>query len=257
MGIEQIRAAIAPWRESLLAHPVYGCMHTPAALRIFMQHHVFAVWDFMSLLKALQREICDAQVPWLPPQNALPARLINEIVLGEESDEDGRGSYASHLVLYLRSMHMFGADTAPLDRVLQRLGQGDPLEVALDAETLPPGVRQFVEQTFAIIHTGEPCRIAAAFTFGREDLLPAVFQKIVDQLAEQTGGGLAEFQYYLRRHIELDSDEHGPLATRLVADLCGDDPAAWQAAEQTAVASLQSRLTLWDAIHQAVLRDGS
>ena len=44
----------------------------------------------------------------------------------------------------------------------------------------PEAAHQFVQQTFRIIETRNLREVAAAFTFGREDLLPDVFQRIVD-----------------------------------------------------------------------------
>jgi Protein of unknown function (DUF3050) len=73
---------------------------------------------------------------------------------------------------------------------------------------------------------------------GREDLLPSVFQRIVDELNVEAGGGREDFKYYLNRHIGLDSDEHGPMANRLLLSLCGADESRWQVAEQAAVDSL-------------------
>jgi hypothetical protein len=206
----------------------------------------------MSLLKSLQRRLCDAAVPWTPPADAATARLINEIVVGEETDDDGQGGFASHFELYHRAMRGFGASTAAIDGMLQRLASGRSLDEALQAEGVGEAVRKFVRQTFDVIESGELPRIAAAFTFGREDLLPDVFQKIVDRLDRQTAGALAEFQYYLQRHIDLDGDRHGPLSLRLVAGCCGDDPTKWSAAQETAIAVLSSRLELWDAVHCAV-----
>jgi hypothetical protein len=253
LSLDSIRTAIAPLRAALLDHPIYADIRTPAALRTFMEFHVFAVWDFMSLLKVLQQRLCCTAVPWLPPADQESTRLINEIVLGEESDSDGRGGHASHFDLYHRAMVGFGASTARIDRLLSELAGGANVERGLSAAEVDDGVRRFVAYTFAVIESGDACRAASAFTFGREDLLPAVFQKIVDRIHEQTGGGLAEFQYYLQRHIDLDGGEHGPMATRLVETLCGDDDARWDAAREAAVGSLEARLALWDSIHAAVV----
>jgi hypothetical protein len=250
-GFDQLEAAIAPVRLALLAHPIYADLATPRALRIFMQHHVFAVWDFMSLLKALQRTVCGAGAAWTPPRLSLGARLINEIVLAEESDEDGAGGYASHFELYRRAMRHCGADTAQIDSLVEQLSTGQTLVVALAKAPLPAAAQRFVEHTFDVIATGDPVRIAAAFTFGREDLLPDVFAQIVDRLAA-ADPGLATFKYYLLRHIELDGDHHGPMAQRLIECLCGDDPSRWLAATAAAQAALEARLAFWDAIHSAV-----
>jgi len=224
------------------------------SLRLFMEHHVFAVWDFMSLLKALQRRLCCVEVPWLPAVKSVGIRLINEIVLAEESDDDGRGGSASHFELYHRAMTRCGANTIPIDSFLGQLRLGKPVSSALESPACPESARCFVGHTFAIIDGGNPCAIASAFTFGREDLLPSVFQRIVDELNVEANGGLEDFKYYLNRHIELDREEHGPMANRLVLSLCGSDEANWQIAEQTAIGCLEARRGFWNEIHEAIRR---
>jgi hypothetical protein len=208
------------------------------------------VWDFMSLLKALQRRLTCVEVPWLPAVDPLGSRLVNEIVLTEECDDDGRGGFASHFDLYHRAMIRFGANTAPIDGFVDELRQGRSVAAALESPGVPQIVRPFVRQTFAIIDGGNVYSIASAFTFGREDLLPAVFQRIVDELNVAAGGGLDDFKYYLNRHIGLDGQEHGPMAHRLLLSLCGSDESRWQVAEQAAVDCLQARLALWDGISE-------
>jgi hypothetical protein len=232
----------------LVAHPVYGRIDGLPALRQFMEHHVFAVWDFMSLLKALQRRLCCINVPWTPPTNPSACRLINEIVLGEESDEDGRGGYASHFDLYLRAMTGAGAATDQIAGFVDRIRQGRGVADALDAAGAPDTVSRFVGRTFAIMNQGDDCAIASAFAFGREDILPDVFRRLVERLDAASEGNLAAFRYYLDRHIELDGDEHGPMAERLVEDLCGDDPSRWDSAEEAAIESLRARKLLWDGV---------
>ena len=91
-------------RAALLDHPLYANVASIADLRRFMEDHVFAVWDFMSLLKRLQQDVTCTRVPWFPADNARAARLINDIVIGEETDVDHDGTYVSHLDLYLRAM---------------------------------------------------------------------------------------------------------------------------------------------------------
>ncbi len=253
MSLEQLQASLDPLRRQLLSHPIYEDLRSPQALRIFMQHHVFAVWDFMSLLKALQRGLCCVTVPWVPATPSIGARLVNEIVLAEETDDDGHGGYASHYELYRQSMLRFDVDTAQSDRFVELLRNGQSIESAMQRAELSDAMQYFVAHTFAIIDSGDLCRIASAFTFGRENLLPGVFQKIVEQLDRQTSGGLAEFNYYLKRHIDLDGDEHGPMALRLVGELCGNDANRWKVAQEAAMSSLQARLVFWDATRDAVL----
>jgi Protein of unknown function (DUF3050) len=251
--LDQIRVRIAPLRDAVLAHPVYAHIDGLPALRRFMEQHVFAVWDFMSLRKALQRRVCCVDVPWTPPANPAACRLVNQIVLGEESDEDDEGNPASHFDLYRRAMLRCGADTVPIDRLMDELRCGRAIGSAMDNVGLPDPVRRFVDHTFEVIGGGDPCAIASAFTFGREGLLPDVFRRIVKEMGTTHEATLDVFRYYLDRHIEVDDGEHGPMAERLVEDLCGDDPARWRLAEVAAVRSLEARIGLWDGIAARIM----
>ena len=253
--LSRIQDRIAPLRDALLSHPLYGRIDGLPGLRVFMEHHVFAVWDFMSLLKALQRAVTCVDVPWVPSAFPASARLINAIVLAEESDDDGRGGFASHFELYLRAMDECGADTRCIVDFVGRIREGSSVSEALRIAEVPKPSKAFVEATFAIIDSKNPAAMASAFAFGREDLLPDVFRKIVEELDAQTSGALQPFRYYLDRHIELDGDDHGPMAMNLVGALCGDNPIAWQAAEDAAAEALQARIALWDNLSQSVSED--
>ena len=92
MYLDQLRSNIDPLRQQIIQHPMYGSIHSVDALRIYMEHHVYAVWDFMSLLKSLQRKLTCVSLPWLPVGSANTRFLINEIVAGEESDVDAEGN---------------------------------------------------------------------------------------------------------------------------------------------------------------------
>ncbi|REK18361.1 MAG: DUF3050 domain-containing protein [Planctomycetota bacterium] len=249
---ERIQARLAPTRQSLLEHAIYARIDSLPALRTFMEHHVFAVWDFMSLLKTLQQRLTTVHAPWLPPENREACRLVNEIVLAEESDEDGQGGYASHFELYLRAMQQCGADTSAVERFVERLHAGSSVPQALDSAKAPGAVVDFVTQTFAVIDSGDLCAIAATFTFGREELLPDLFRQMVRQLSVQADGSLDRFTYYLHRHIDLDDEQHGPMAERLVALLCGIDEANWRRAENAAAGALRSRERLWGGVETAL-----
>jgi hypothetical protein len=239
-------------KDALLDHPLYQEIDRLEALHLFMEHHVFAVWDFMSLLKALQRRLCCVEIPWLPAADPIGCRLVNEIVLAEESDEDGRGGFASHFDLYHQAMTRCKAKTTAIDAFLVELQKRKPVSAALAAPAVPACARRFVQQTFRIIEGGDLCAIASAFTFGREDLLPAVFQRIVDELNVEANGGLEDFKYYLNRHIGLDGEEHGPMAHQLLLSLCGSDESRWRVAEQTAVDCLNARREFWDGIYDVI-----
>lgn len=234
-------------RAELVAHPIYHSLQTLDDVRVFMQHHVFAVWDFMCLLKALQRALTCVEVPWVPVGDNDARRFINEIVLGEESDEDGHGGFRSHFELYLDAMEECGADTQPLETFLQAIRDGEEVETALARSGAPPSVCRFVLHTMEITRSGDVHRMAAAFFFGREDVIPDMFRELVEDLRQEFFG-LGRLLYYLDRHIEVDSDDHGPRAQAILEKLCGGDTRRQEEALETARAALQARVALWDGV---------
>jgi hypothetical protein len=243
-SLATLEAHIAPLRTRLTEHPLYASIRTPEHLRLFMQSHIFAVWDFMSLLKALQSSLTCTSAPWLPTPFPESRRFINEIVLGEESDlYEGRA--ISHFELYLEAMQQAGADTAPIRALIATITNNTFDPATIDA---PAAARAFVASTFRTIHSGSLAAMAAAFTFGREDVIPDIFRNLVRDLNAQHDGELDTFVWYLERHIEVDGEDHGPLSLRMVADLCGSDDALWQQATQSAAAAIEARLSLWDGI---------
>lgn len=243
-----VAEALAPLRRRLGEHDVYVRLRDVGDIRVFSESHVYAVWDFMSLLKALQRNLTCVTVPWRPTADAQVARFVNEVVLDEETDVNEDGRAASHFELYLAAMKDLGADTGPaLHFVNSVTDVASVTKVAADL-SLSPGVRAFLAATFGAIATEQAHRIAAAFTFGREDLLPDVFLRILARAERQDGERFPKFEYYLRRHIELDGDEHGPIALKMVAQLCGDDDERWAEVTETAKEALSARIALWDEI---------
>jgi hypothetical protein len=243
---EIMTARIAPLQARLAEHPLYSQIRTSTDLQTFMESHVFAVWDFMSLLKALQGRLTCVQVPWRPTEWPESRRFINEIVLGEESDLY-QGRAISHFELYLEAMREGGADVGPMARLLERMAAGE-----LDLDGVPETACRFMRSTFGLIDSGGVHELAAAFTFGREDVIPDMFRGLVRDLNTQLGGRFAKFQWYLERHIELDGKDHGPLSLRMVAELCGSNEQRWSEATMAAEEALLARLTLWDGILKAL-----
>src|SRR6266576_527468 len=155
-------------RTALLDHPIYTHVASIADLRRFMEDHVFAVWDFMSLLKRLQQDLTCTKVPWFPADNARAARLINDIVIGEETDVDPDGSYVSHLDLYLRAMADVGASTQQFDTFRSLARAGTSIEAAMVQTEVPPHVQAFVAHTMMLAQSGSTEEGVAAFFHGRE-----------------------------------------------------------------------------------------
>jgi hypothetical protein len=245
---QQLEITLAPLRERLMTHPLYAHLRDEETLRIFMAAHVFAVWDFQSLLKALQRLVTCVEVPWLPTADPEARRLLNEIVLDEESDQAPGGGYLSHFELYLQAMHECGANVMPIQTFVGSLRAGLSVEEALATSALPPGVGPFVRATMAIARSAEPHRVAAAFTYGREEIIPVMFRRLVDRIAELSPRSWETFRYYLDRHIQTDADRHGPQTRLLVRRLCGSDAMRWAEAAEVGQASLEARDRLWNEI---------
>ncbi|GAB3829051.1 DUF3050 domain-containing protein [Pontibacter rugosus] len=246
--IEALQQALRDHRQRLLKHNVYQSLETLDDLKLFMEHHVFAVWDFMSLLKALQRDLTCVTLPWVPKGSPTTRRLINEIVLEEETDVDQQGLPISHFELYLRAMAEVGADTAGIEQMQTSISEGKSVNAALDQLRIEPSVKAFVRNTFRIIESGQTHTIAAAFTFGREDLIPDMFRHLIGDLNKRFPGKLDTFIYYLDRHVQLDEEVHTPLALQMVDELCGDDEEKWQEALETSKACIEQRIELWNGI---------
>lgn len=244
---QALEERLQPLYAQLANHPLYRSFRTMQDLSFFMQAHVFAVWDFMSLLKALQRGLTCVDVPWIPSALQTSRRLVNEIVLGEESDMY-QGQSLSHFELYRMAMQECGAQTQPIDRFLASLRKGHVLKEALSTCGAPAEAVRFVQTTFSFLAEEKLHVVAAAFTFGREDLIPEMFKGFVRDLNRSMGASLDTFLWYLERHIEVDGEEHGPMALRMIAELCGEDEKKWQEAEDAAVTAIQARIALWDGI---------
>jgi hypothetical protein len=249
--LDDVQRAVQPHIDAIARHPVFHRLTSILALRVFMEHHVFAVWDFMSLLKALQQAATCIAIPWVPCGDPAVRRFINELVLDEESDKvslDGAPPAAmSHFELYLKAMERVGADTRGIQEFLIRVRGGNRIGVALTEAPVPDAARQFVLTTMEVVNMNRVHAIAAAFTFGREQAIPAMFLPIVEAL-DDADDRTATLITYLKRHIEMDGDDHGPLSLQLLAGLCGDDCQHWNESSSAAIAALQARKRLWDGV---------
>jgi hypothetical protein len=231
----------------LMDHPLYAELNTIDRLRIFMRHHVFAVWDFFTLLKRLQAEVTTTTMPWRPAGHPEHGRFVLEIVLAEETDEDIGGGYVSHFELYRRAMDELGADPGPIDGFLADLAAGLPPMAALDSPAVPESVGRFVRHTLHVALDGAPHEVASSFCHGRENLLPDVFTAVRAHLGDALDFA-PTFKHYLDRHITLDHDKHGPLALRLLDALCAGDRRREQEALQVGIEAIEARIALWDGV---------
>jgi len=250
-GLRELKRSVDENRKRILAHPIYNELDTVADLRIFMSYHVFAVWDFMSLLTALQRRFTCVDIPWRPRGAHLARRLVNEIKLVEESDGID-GEYVSHFELYLDAMDDIGADTTTIRTFLDRIEAGVDVPEALRQAEVPEAVASFVGTTWDVVQTAPDHVISAMFALTREDLIPDMFERVVAGAAHEDS--LAKFLTYLHRHITVDAEEHTPMAMALLQSLCTDDE-HWNECEKASGRCLDERLNLWTAVHDAIVTE--
>lgn len=247
-NITRLKDSIEQERAKLLSHPVYSQIKDLDSLKRFTSVHVFAVWDFMSLLKSLQISLTSVHLPWMPVGSAETRYLINEIVLGEECDVDENGKRMSHFELYLKSMDQMGADTKPIHALTNAIYSGQSIYDAINQSSLSENIQKFLKFTFDIAENAADHIKAAVFTFGREDLIPSMFIKFLEQIQTDYPDKISSFKYYIERHIEVDGDHHSHLAINMVSELCGQDDKKWKEAAAAAKQALQMRYLLWDEI---------
>ncbi|MNS55056.1 hypothetical protein D3C72_878810 [compost metagenome] len=207
----------------------------------------------MSLLKALQSKLTSTTTPWLPVGNPEIRYLINEIVLAEETDLTLDGKRQSHYEMYIDAMKDCGADISEIQKFLENVITTQNIYVSIKQSELHPKIKAFLDFTFRVIDEGKPHEIAAAFTFGREDLIPSMFTEILKNFQENfPNTDLRKLIYYFERHIELDADEHGPMAMQMIEELCNNDHHRWHEVKEVSIQALEKRIGLWDAIEEQI-----
>jgi len=251
-AVQTLEAQLQPLKSQLISHPLYSSLTNKKSIRSFMETHIFAVWDFMSLVKALQQQLTCTTTPWIPIGSPSTRRLINEIVLGEESDVDQHQRPASHFELYTEALEALGGNTNVLHQLVENVRSGASYQTASKQLDIPIAAKTLMDFTFEIIDTQQPHLIAAVFTFGREDLIPDMFIEIVQKLAQENSDDFVSLVYYLERHIEVDSEEHGPMALQMIGELCGDDSKKWEESIEISKKALAHRIALWDSIYQSL-----
>jgi radical SAM superfamily enzyme YgiQ (UPF0313 family) len=242
-------------RHALMRHAVYQSLNSEAHIRVFMESHVFAVWDFMTILKTLQRRLTCTETPWMPPPDPHASRLINEIVLEEESDQTSDGRYMSHFDLYRGAMAEIGADLSQINLFISLLQSGKSVAQALRPLAIPPSTKTFVLDTMKI-QRARTHEVVACFLMGRESVIPDMFRRFLHTLDEGEQAQYPLMRTYLERHIDLDEDSHAPMGRQLMKSICGTDNTKWAQAVDVTCHSLRMRSCLWDGV-MGVIRSQS
>lgn len=246
--------SLTPLKEKLANHRIFERINSIEELKVFMEHHIFAVWDFMSLLKKLQKDLVPSGSPWVPNPNGNLVRFINEIVMEEESDQAYNNgaeiSYTSHYQIYLDAMTEVGASTETILRFVEMV-KSEGINSAMQKINLPEPSRLFMSHTFKLINEGKSHEIAASFAIGRESIVPLMFKRILDQ-SKLEDDQVPVFRYYLVRHAELDGDHHGPMAHKLLENMSEGDPEIQQEIIEQAIKSIEQRIFFWDGVLDAL-----
>lgn len=250
--IARIEAQLEPLQQEIANHPLIGCLTTLPAVQGFMEHHVFAVWDFVCLLKTLYARIGCVTVPWLPPQNAQSVHFLLRILIDEESDQlPNRTEPLCHFDLYREAMTESGANTQPIQQFLSHLQHGHSLEQALQNPQIPKPAQAFVCSTWAFFEQPTPA-LAAAFVFGREAMVPQLFVPLLQHIRNHQIPRCNTFSDYLTRHIAIDSQDHYPQALQMLSVLCGSSDQRWESVQQAAKQALTHRLEFLNGIQKAL-----
>ena len=251
--MDKITQNLEPLKSKLKNHNLYNIINTQEDLKIFCESHVFAVWDFMSLLKKLQIELTSINIPWMPSNNSEVSKLINEIVAGEETDEALDGSAISHYEMYINAINDIGVDTNLISNQISSLNDINTIIDDINMLDIDDYIKEFLKFTFRIINNDKTHEIASAFTFGREDLIPDMFIPLLEKINSSDNTRIDKLIYYFKRHIEVDGDMHGPMAMKMLSFLCSDDETKINESLVASKDALKVRIALWDGIENKIL----
>ena len=255
-NIKKISNDLSDLRSILKSHDLYKSLHSLEDVKIFMENHIFAVWDFMSLLKSLQNQLTCTSVPWIPIGNPVLTKFINEIVLGEESDFNELNEPKSHFEMYLEAMDQINAQKTEIKFLIKNIKSGKNIAHSIELLNIHDAVKNFVQYSFEIIETKQIHKIASAFTYGREDIIPDMFIAIINEV-DPKNTKYPKLKYYFDRHIEIDGDLHGPLSHKMLIELCGDNQKKWNEVYIVGKNCLENRIQLWDSILDQIVKKNS
>ena len=183
----------------------------------------------------------------MPPKHNKAARLVNEIISGEETDVLPTGQPMSHYEMYRIAMDEVGTDPTTFDDFFNKVLEGKPVEEALDHPSIHPAIREFVTATIKTATTGTVAQVLGSFFYGREDSIPQMFSNFLKSWGINEAHA-PTLVYYLKRHIELDGESHGPAVQEIMTDSLNGNVGEWETLFDEALKAVELRIQLWDAL---------
>lgn len=251
LQIALLKRKVIEEEKRLLNHPLYENLNTIENIKVFMKNHIFAVWDFLILAKRVQRIVSPTSNFWKPNQDPKLRRFINEIMISEESDDLGDGIFMSHCDMYIKAMREINASTDDFFKFQNKLTAKN-FQSYLDFEkSIPLPAYEFLRVTHAHINSRQPHITIASFAYGREHLVPLMFTEMLRHHMDLPKSAPMFYQYLLR-HIDVDSNTHGPLSQELLNHAINNDIVRHAEVEAVKLETLMTRHFFYDKILEEI-----
>ena len=226
-------------------HSVYHKINCVESLAYFAERHVIAVWSYNALLRSLQRDVVALSMPLNSEPQKMAIRLITEMILNEEVDDIGDGSFQSHMELYLEAMRDINCDLSSVFAFFDLLHQARSSDEIFASSAFSPMVEKYAKNTLTILRQPLHVRAAALFYEG-EPYIPDKFLFHLWSLRDRVP--VERFVEYFERHIEGLKHQEYSASGRLVEILCAFDSKLNWEAERMAERLMKRRIGLWNAI---------
>ena len=257
-----IETRIAPLRKRLRQHRIYESLKSLDDVRRFMEVHVFALWDFMHLVKCLHRAPSTAEATCPPKKrfkkSAGVQSLVDEMVQNYANDLNERGERMATFRMYLDAMEQLGAETKCVASFLGDCGDcgdlragdlGPVVGPSLLSCRAPRGAADFTAYTCQVIDSSKDHKVAASLVFGRQSLIVDALLRALGEVERREGTRVDKFRFLLSKYKSLYANNWPALSYQVLVELCGYSDEKWKEAEEAAVGALKARIALWDATH--------
>ena len=240
--VQKLKKKLKEKENILYNHNIYSKTNNLEQLQIFMENHIYAVWDFMLLVKYLQRKLTSVELIWKPTKYRISRHYINEIILNEESDLIN-SSYISHFELYKIAMIEINANTSSIDKFINEVTEENYVSII---SKLNQGLCNFLFDTFESITEKDLYHNIGYFYYGRENPIPQMFSRIIKNICSNYN--CTHMKLYLERHITMDGDIHGPITKIVINELIFDNIDNEINILLGGIHAIESRINFWNYI---------